>query len=76
MKKFEIYFQDRGNGGHLGFPVGTILAICLILVALILYTNFRIKSPSVPEKKHKIDFQDGGLGGHLGLLIGTILTFF
>ena len=26
-KKRKIYFQDGGRSGHLGFPIGTILAI-------------------------------------------------
>ena len=26
-KKRKIDFQDGGHGGHLGFPIGTILAI-------------------------------------------------
>ena len=26
-KKWKIDFQDGGHGGHLGFPIGTILAI-------------------------------------------------
>ena len=28
-KKRKIDFQDGGHGGHLGFPIGTILAIFL-----------------------------------------------
>ena len=77
-KKRKINFQDGCHGGHLGFPIGTILA----------NFDFSYKSPrcllvslesiglSVPEEKRKIDFQDGSHGGHLGFPIGTILAIF
>ena len=31
-KKFKIDFQDGGHGDHLGFPIGTILAIFNLLI--------------------------------------------
>ena len=52
-KKRKIDFQD---GGHLGFPIGTILAIFDLQVTLMLPSKFGL---SVQEKKRKIDFQDG-----------------
>ena len=72
-KKRKIDFQD---GGHLGFPIGTILAIFDLQVTLMLPSNFVSIGLSVQEKKRKIDFQDGRYGGHLGFPIITILTIF
>ena len=34
-------FQDGDHGGHLGFPIGTILAIFDLPVILMLPTKFR-----------------------------------
>ena len=75
-KRKKIDFQD-GRGGHLGFPIGTILAIFLFSSHPMLPTKFRVNWPfgSGEEAKKKIDFQDGR-GGHLGFPIGTILAFF
>ena len=39
-KKRKIEFQDGGHGGHLGFPIGTILAIFDLRVTLMLPTKF------------------------------------
>ena len=72
-KKRKIDFQD---GGHLGFPIGTILAIFDLQDTPMLPSKFGVNWPSVQEKKRKIDFQDGGHGGHLGFPIGTILAIF
>ena len=69
-KKGKIDFQD---GGHLGFPIGTILAIIDLQVTLMVPSKFGL---SVQEKKRKIDFQNGGHGGHLGFPIVTILAIF
>ena len=73
-KKQKIDFQDGRHGGHLGFPIGTILATFDLQVTLMLPSKF-VESIglSVQEKKRKIDFQDGG---HLGFPIGTILAIF
>ena len=38
-KKRKIDFQDGGHGGHLGFPIGMILAIFDLQVTLILPTE-------------------------------------
>ena len=75
-KKRKIDFQDGCHGGHLGFPIGTILAIFDLQVTLMVPSKFGVNWPSVQEKKRKIDFQDGGHGGHLGFPIGTILAIF
>ena len=72
-KKQKIDFLDGGHGGHLGFPIRTILAIFELQVILMLPTKFKSIGLSVQEKKQKIDFQDGR---HLGFPIGTILTIF
>ena len=53
-KKFNIDFQD---GGHLGFPIRTILATADLQVLLILPMNFESIALSVQEKKFKIDFR-------------------
>ena len=44
-KKRKIDFQDGGHRGHLGFPIGTILAIFDLQVTLILPSNFGVKWP-------------------------------
>ena len=73
-KKRKIDFQDGGHGGHLGFPIGTILAIFDLQVTLMLPSKILDSTGlSVQEKKRKIDFHDGG---HLGFPIGTILAIF
>ena len=41
-KKRKIAFQDGSHGGHLGFPIGTILAILDLQVILMLPTKFRV----------------------------------
>ena len=41
-KKRKIDFKDGGHGGHLGFPIGTILAIFDLKVTLMLPTKFRV----------------------------------
>ena len=69
-KKRKIDFQD---GGHLGFPISTILATFDLQVTLMVPSKFSL---SVQEKKRKIDFQDGGHGDHFGFPIGTILAIF
>ena len=75
-KKRKIDFQDGGHGGHLGFPIGTILATFDLQVTLMLLASLESIGLSVQEKKRKKDFQDGGHGGHLGFPIGTILAIF
>ena len=39
----KIDFQDGGHGGHLGFPIGTILAIFNLQVTLMVPSKFGVK---------------------------------
>ena len=57
-------------GGHLGFPIETILAIFDLQITPMLLTQIGIL---VQKKKRKINFQNG-YGGHLGFPIETILS--
>ena len=71
-------FQDGCHGGHLGFPIGMILAIFDLQVTPML-PSFLASLESIGlsvQKKRKIDFQDGRHGGHLGLPISMILAIF
>ena len=72
MKKPKIDFL---NGGHLGFTIGTILAVFDLQVTQMLLPSFKITGLSVQETKQKIDFQDGSQSGHLGFLIRTFQLF-
>ena len=40
-KKCKINFQDDGHGGHLGFPIRTILAMFDLQITPIRPTNFQ-----------------------------------
>ena len=73
-KKRKIDFQDGCHGGHLGFPIGTILAIFDLLYKSpqCFIASLESIGLSVHEKMRKIDFQDG----HLGFPIDTILAIF
>ena len=73
-KKRKKDFQDGCHGGHLGFPIGTILAIFDLLYKSPQFFLASLESIglSVQEKKRKIDFQDG----YLGFPIGAILAIF
>ena len=51
QEKFSIDFQD---GGHLGFPIRTILATVDLQVTSILAIVLLVQ-----EKKFEIDFQNG-----------------
>ena len=44
-KKKKKKFQDGGHGGHLGFPIGTILAIFDVQIILILPAKYRVNWP-------------------------------
>ena len=72
-KKQKIDFQD---GGHLGFPIGTILATFDLQVTLMLPSKFGVNWPFGSGEEAKNNFQDGGHGGHLGFPIGMILAIF
>ena len=41
----KIDFQDGGHGGHLGFPIGTILAIFDLQVTLMVPSKFGVNWP-------------------------------
>ena len=75
-KRRKIYFHDGGHGGHLGFPIGTILATFDLQVTLMLPSKFGVNGPFGSGEETKIDFQDGGHGGYLGFPIETILAIF
>ena len=72
-KKQKLDFQDGCHGGHLGFPIGTILAIFDLQVTPMLPCKFGVNWPFGSGEEAKIDFQKGG---HLGFPIGTILAIF
>ena len=44
-KKQKINFQNGGHGGHLGFPIGTILAIFVLQVTPMFPTKYRVNWP-------------------------------
>ena len=44
-KKFTIDFQDGNCGGHLIFPIGTILAIFDLQVTSMTLTKFQVNWP-------------------------------
>ena len=73
-------FSRWRHGGHLGFPIGTILAIFDLQDTPMLPSksgvNWPFWSQSTRRRREKIDFQDGGHGGHPGFPIGTILAIF
>ena len=75
-KKQKIDFQNGCHGGHLGFLIGTILAIFDLEVTLMLPTIFGVNWLLGLGEEAKIDFQDGCHGGQLGFPIGTILAIF
>ena len=72
-RRSELDFQDSRHVGHLGFPIGTILAISDLQVILMLPTKIQINWSFGSGEEAKIDFQDGG---HLGFPLGTILAIF
>ena len=53
-KKQKLDFQD---GGHLGFPIGTILAIFIYMSPRSFLPSFMSIGLSVQEKKLKVDFK-------------------
>ena len=58
----KLDFQDGYCGNHLGFQIGTVLAIFYLQVTK---PSFKSTGILVKEKKFKLDFQDDGHGGHL-----------
>ena len=55
-KMRKIDFQFGRHGGHLGFPIGTILAIFHLQVTLMLLTKFHINWPFGSEEEAKNRF--------------------
>ena len=45
QEKRKIDFQDGGHGGHLGFLIGTILAIFELQVTLMVPSKFGVNWP-------------------------------
>ena len=67
----KILFQC----GHLGFPIGKILAIFFYLQVLPIFpTRSKVKRPFNSEEAHK-RFQDGRHGGYIGFPLRIILAF-
>ena len=64
--------QDGFHGCHLGFPIGTILAIFYYKSLQCFLPSFKSIGRLVQEIKRKIYFQDGRYGGQLGFPMGTI----
>ena len=57
------------NGGNLGFPIRTTLAILIYNSRGCFLQSFKSFGFLVQEKKRKIDFQDGHHGGHFGFSV-------
>ena len=55
-KKVKIDFQDGRQGRHLGFPIGMILAIFDLLVALMLSTELQVNWPLGSKEEAKYRF--------------------
>ena len=55
-KKQKIDFQDGGHGGHLGFPIGMILAIFDLQVTQMLPSEFGVNWPYGSGKEAKNRF--------------------
>ena len=52
----KIDFQDGGHGGHLGFPIGTILAVFDLQVTPMLPSNFGVNWPFGSREEAKNRF--------------------
>ena len=68
-KKRKIDFQDGDHDGHLGFPIGMILATFDLQVTPMFPTKFRVNW-------HFGLGEEAKNGGHLGFRIGKILAIF
>ena len=55
-KKQKINFQDGCHGGHLGFQIGTILAIFDLQFTPMLPTKFQVNWPLGSEEEAKNRF--------------------
>ena len=72
FKGFSLY-KDGGHGGHLGFPIGTILSIFDLQVTLMLSTKFKVKKPFNSGEEAKNRFSRWP---HHGFMIRKILAIF
>ena len=70
-KQRKIDFQD---GGHLGFPIGTILLFLIYKLPWCFQLRFKTLAFWF-RRREKVDFQDGGNSSHLGFPMGRILLF-
>ena len=75
-KKRKIDFQDGGLGGHLGFPIGTILAIFDLQVTLIVSSKFGVYWPLGSGEEAKNRFSMWRPWRPSWIPIGTILAIF
>ena len=74
---YKIDFRDSGQGGHIGFPIRTILAIFDLLGwPGCFLPNFKSTGLLFQENERKVDFQDGSHSGQLEFQIKTILAIF
>ena len=53
MRRSEKHFQDGGNGSHLGFQIGKILADFYLQVTLMLPNKFQVNWPFGSGEKAK-----------------------
>ena len=65
-----------GHSVHLGFSMGTVLAMFDQQVVPTLPTKFWVNTPFGLGVEAQIRFQDGGHFGHLDILFKTILAIF
>ena len=78
-EKFKISFQDGGRGSHLGFSIGTILAIFDQQLSYPDTNSYQVPSQLIGlsvQKKFEIFFQDGGRGSHLWISNRNNLSYF
>ena len=75
-KQFKIDFQDGNCGGHIGFPIRTILAIFDLQVTLMTLTKFQVNWPFHSGEEAKNRFSRWLPLSHLGFPIGMILAIF
>ena len=74
--KRKIDFQDGDHGGHLGFPIRTILATFDLQVTPMLPTKFRVNWHLGLGEEAKKRLSRWPPWRHLGFMISTILAIF
>ena len=72
----SVQFDDDRHSGHLGFLIGSILAIFDVQVIPMLPTEFQVNWPFGSGKATKNRFSRWPPLQHLGFLIGMILALF